>query len=89
MKFNYELLSLTGQMIKKGKIRTERINMSNLSKGIYIINIYTEGKLVTSNRIIKEQLASSVVLLFPIIFRIRQVKKYSYPLFVLNEVYCK
>lgn len=50
----YEIFSLNGSLIKKG-ITTERINVSNLSKGVYFIRFYSrnQSKFIT-NKLIKK-----------------------------------
>jgi hypothetical protein len=40
----YEILHITGELVKKGKLNNGHINVSDLKKGIYIISLNQNGK---------------------------------------------
>lgn len=52
----YEIIDLQGKIIDKGIINSLplAINIENLSFGTYIINVYTEEKIIKSEKIIKK-----------------------------------
>ncbi|PQJ76793.1 T9SS type A sorting domain-containing protein [Polaribacter glomeratus] len=50
---DFKIYSLLGQVVKKGKISSSKITISNLSKGSYILNINKDGKIATKKIIIE------------------------------------
>jgi hypothetical protein len=53
-KIDYELIDLVGQLKQKGELKENRndIGLQNLSDGIYFINFYKEGSIISSTKII-------------------------------------
>lgn len=43
----YRIVDVSGRLLKEGKIENEIINISNLSKGNYILQIVTRDKIQT------------------------------------------
>ena len=51
----YEITSITGAIVKRGKIKTDNIDLSKLDTGVYIIKIFeTQSDRVNVAKIIKE-----------------------------------
>ncbi len=50
---NYKIYSLQGQLIKTGQVDNSIIDLTNLNKGVYILQLYQESKLRTF-KLIKE-----------------------------------
>lgn len=52
--FEYNIFDLTGRIIKNGKSKfNEQINIENLTSGNYIIQIITEDRKITTEKLIK------------------------------------
>ncbi len=48
-----KIMDILGKEIMSAKVLNNQVNVSRLAKGIYIVNIYKEGVIVSSNRISK------------------------------------
>lgn len=53
---NYELFSVTGQLVKKGSltINENTINLQELSKGYYLLKLTSENNIVQTLKVLKE-----------------------------------
>lgn len=55
-KAEVKITDISGKLIKKQTVdlaKQERINVSNLTSQIYFINVYNEGELILSRKVIK------------------------------------
>lgn len=50
---NFKIFSIDGKQIKSGSIENSQLNLSDLSRGLYLLQIESEGKIATE-KIIKE-----------------------------------
>ncbi len=50
---NFKLFSIDGKQIKAGSIDNSQLNLSDLSRGLYLLQLESDGKIVTE-KIIKE-----------------------------------
>ena len=47
----YKIIDLTGKTVQQGKLTDNYIDISNLNKGVYIINFNMEGKEIFLNKL--------------------------------------
>ncbi len=52
-KAQYKLQSLDGKTLKKGKLETGRIELTNLAPGPYVLQVFSNEELILKERIIK------------------------------------
>ena len=50
---NYKLFSIDGKQIKSGAIDNSQLNVSDLSRGLYLLQLESDGKVVTE-KIVKK-----------------------------------
>ncbi|MES2588346.1 MAG: T9SS type A sorting domain-containing protein [Bacteroidota bacterium] len=51
---SFELIDIKGQIVRKEKLNSSKIDVSNLQNGIYFLNLYTNNKTIVRSKIIKE-----------------------------------
>lgn len=49
----FQILTIDGKIIKEGRIASERINLSDMSKGMFILKVQTDERIVTKRIIIE------------------------------------
>lgn len=48
----FQLLTIDGKMVKEGRLESEQINISDMNKGVYLLNIKTDEGIITKKIII-------------------------------------
>ncbi len=49
----FQILTVGGKIIKEGRLESERINISDLSKGVFLLNIKTDESIITKKIVIE------------------------------------
>ncbi|SOS55578.1 M4 family metallopeptidase [Tenacibaculum finnmarkense] len=45
---SYKIINITGSIVQKGRLNTAKLNVTNLSSGMYILEVYDGQKVLTS-----------------------------------------
>jgi Secretion system C-terminal sorting domain len=55
-RYNYEIVDLTGVKVNHGIFngRTEQISIGKLTPGLYLVNVYSQGHLISAQKFIKQ-----------------------------------
>lgn len=54
LNINYHIADVDGRIVSKGKLDNYRINMSMLSKGMYLLELFVDDKILTTKKVLKQ-----------------------------------
>lgn len=49
----FQILTIDGKIIKEGRLESEQINISDLNKGVFLLNIKTDKRIITKKIVIE------------------------------------
>nr|WP_239761765.1 T9SS type A sorting domain-containing protein [Tenacibaculum finnmarkense] len=50
---SYKIINITGSTVQKGRLNTAKLNVTNLSSGMYILEVY-DGQKVLTTKLLKK-----------------------------------